>query len=90
MISFLKKRYRTSVEVTAPVGTSIITVHASTGNSKRSLRYYIVSVNGKRVNAKSTLFDMDPVIGIVNKLLNLISFFYDVYKKKTFLEAESS
>lgn len=74
MISFSKRRYNASVEATAPPGTSIITVHANTGNSKRSLRYYIISVNGKRVRAKTrTRFDMDPEIGNVEILFDFLA-----------------
>lgn len=65
-ISFSKKRYRASVQVTAPLGTSIVTVRASSGNSKSPVHYYIASVNGKPFNAKTALFDMDPVTGIYN------------------------
>ena len=65
-ISFSKKRYRASVQFTAPLGTSVVTVRANAGNSKNSVHYYIVSVNGKPFNANTALFDMDPVIGIYN------------------------
>lgn len=69
LISFSKKRYRASVEVTAPLGTSIVTVRASAGKSNRPVHYYIASVNGKPYNAETALFDMDPVIGIYNTFI---------------------
>ena len=65
VISFSKKRYRTSVPVTARLGTSIVTVQASARNSQESIHYSISSVNSKRYGDKTALFQMDPVSGSV-------------------------
>ena len=69
MISFSKRRYRASVQVTAALGTSIVTVRASAGNSNRPVHYYIALVNNKLYNAEKALFDMDSTIGIYNALV---------------------
>jgi len=72
LISFSKKRYRASVEVTAPIGTSIVTVRASAGKSNRPVHYYIASVNNKRYNAKTAFFDVDSVTGICKLFGNFV------------------
>ena len=69
MISFSKKRYRASVQVAAPLGTSIVTVRASAGKSNRPVIYHIASVNSNLYNAETALFDMDSTIGIYNALV---------------------
>ena len=73
VISFSKRRYRASVQVTAPIGTSIVTVRASAGKSNRAVHYYIASVNSKLYNTEKALFDMDSTIGIYDVLtLNFV------------------
>ena len=60
-ISFSKKRYRASVQVTARPGTSVVTVRARAGISR--VHYTILSVNSKPYNDKTSLFDMNPATG---------------------------
>lgn len=69
-ISFSKKRYRSSVQITAPPGTSILTVRARARNSRRVFHYSIVSVNKKPYNDKAAFFEVNPSTGTL--LLELV------------------
>lgn len=73
-ISFSKKRYRSSVQITAPPGTSILTVRASARNSRRVFHYSIASVNKKPYNDKTAFFEVNPSTGTV-----LLELFPDLY-----------
>ena len=63
ILSFSKRRYRTSLSTRAGTGTSVVTVHAKTKSTQIPVRYSVLSVNNKPYSKKTALFTVDPVTG---------------------------
>lgn len=63
VISFSKRRYRTSLSVKAAPGASFLTVRARADNTQIPIRYSIRLINNKPYRRQTALFEVDPVTG---------------------------